>query len=252
MRIKRQKLWKRIKLLRGVTATGIVALVLGAPATNSGSSDNQTPGESPPAAPSVQLATELPSPPGGVTKTTAEAQSALKVSTIVQNATQTLGTSYAGLWIDNSTSPSTVHVMVAGTSDASSAESFKANLATARYIEVTNVKYSQVQLLEYQSILATYAAANFVGPNAPKYSVSISPDPLDNAVKVTLSPTDASILTNFQSLVPSDALRVQWKTMKRRSRGGPGWTSTVTRSSYPPYKAGLSGCLWRAPHWRAG
>lgn len=118
------------------------------------------------------------------------------------------------MWIDNTTSPSTVHIMVAGPSDTSPVAAFTADLPTAGYVRVTRVKYTQSQLTEFQSTLVRYATASFPRLGSSRHHpLRFSPDAIDNAVKVTLSKTDASLLTQLVPLVPSDAWRVEWKVV---------------------------------------
>lgn len=196
------------------------------------------------------------STPGAI----AAAQAALDIPAVLASARGTYGSSFAGWWIDNCGSSPTLNIMVAGNTSAKAESLFRSRLAprAASATILHHGKYSLAQLAGFVSDIQQYAASNFTSAaNSPSTPWIVTVDPEDNAVSITLPHADAKLLAQVQSVVPTDALRVQWNDSPApsaslvapaqhlrpeavSSQHGPGWEMGATRNTYPPYKGGLS------------
>ena len=233
---------RRARVLAQSAAAGgvFIGTLLIIPASSTSSGSTLAPGT-----PETLLpqASNIPEPAGGVTPQTAEAQAALNIAQVVQQASNAFGTDYAGVWIDNSGNSPVLRVLVTGAVSSEAEAQFRESIPESNLtdVSITGVSYSQSQLQSFQSRIATYMVKNFSTTNtAPSTPIYISVDPKDNAVSVSISQADSRFLTQIEALVPSNALRVRWTKGTVQDDGGTGWVSDYTRASFPPYKAGLA------------
>ena len=187
-------------------------------------------------------ASAVPQPPADESISTVAAnQTALDIPGVVAGAQAIYGEAYAGYWLDNSGSLPEMHIAVAGSENPSLDQAFMIGLnATARaQTTIDQVKYNSQQLESYQQTLAQYAAANFGKSSDQPDGMMFSIDTIDNAVSVGVTSEDYSLVAALQSLVPSDALRIQQSFSALQNADGPGWVTGDSRHTYPPYKGGL-------------
>ncbi len=200
------------------------------------------------------LASPVPAPgPNSVAN-----QSALDISTVINDATIIFGGNYAGAWVDNSGDPAVLHVLA----KTSGIDAIDQTLETAfmglvpssvrPMIDVSFDKYSESQLEGFESTLVNYAGSHWTNTtNHPQDSVQFFIDTIDDAVGIGLDRKDSSYLPALQALIPSDALRIRWTTGNAvPTQAGPGWRAGVSDCSFPPYRAGLA--LFDATLSRAG